>query len=171
MQMVKDLGCRYVLCGHSDRRQFHGETDAFVAEQANAARALGLIPIICIGETLEKRRARKAKEVITRQLAPLPLDAETVLAYEPVWAISRGDPTKPAATTKDAEEMHALIRSLLPEELRSSLRIIYGGSMKGENAEELLREPNIDGGLVGNASLTLREFQRIVDIAASTTKP
>ena len=163
--MLAEMGCSHVLSGHSDRRRFHGETDAFVAEQADAARKVGLIPIVCIGETGEERKAGKSKDIIRRQLAALHIDDVLILAYEPVWAISRGDPNTPAATSADAQEMHAFIRSLLPASLRSSVRIIYGGSMKGDNAAELLRQPDIDGGLVGGASLKPEEFRRIVDAA------
>jgi triosephosphate isomerase len=175
VQMVKDAGCTFILCGHSDRRRFHGETDEFVAAQASAALEIGLIPIVCVGETAEERAAGKTEEVIRRQMHTLNIQHSTfnippVLAYEPVWAISRGDPNKPAATTRDAEEMHALIRSLLPGELRDQIRIIYGGSMKAANAEELLKQPNIDGGLVGNASLNPEEFRTIVEAAARAKK-
>ena len=166
MQMVQALGCRYVLCGHSDRRAFHLESDAFVAEQAAAAITHALIPIICIGETETERDAGKSKAVIERQVKPLKLTNDCIIAYEPVWAISRGDPNRPAATSADAEEMHAFIRSLLPKDIRDAVRLLYGGSMKASNAKELLAQPNIDGGLVGGASLKPEEFREIVKIAS-----
>lgn len=165
LAMAKRLGCTYALCGHSDRRQFHHETDVFVAEQAKAALELGLIPVICIGETKAERDAGTAKQTIERQLKPLPMDSRIILAYEPVWAISRGDPTVKPATTADAEEMHAFIRSLLPAALQEKIRILYGGSMNSKNAKELLSQPDIDGGLIGGASLKPAEFQAIIDAA------
>ena len=175
MQMLRDIGCTYVLCGHSDRRQFHHESSDFVAAEAAAAINAGLIPIICIGETAAEREAGKIEEVLQSQLAPVQKNSELraqssklILAYEPVWAISRGDPNKPAATPKDAEEMHILIRSMLPKEMKN-VRILYGGSMKGDNAEELLKLPDVDGGLVGGASLKPDEFRKIVEMAAALT--
>ncbi|MEK7591656.1 MAG: triose-phosphate isomerase [Patescibacteria group bacterium] len=164
---TKELGCSYALCGHSDRRQFHHETNEFVAEQAKAALALGLIPVICIGETATEHASGKAKDVLKKQMQPLPLEDGIVIAYEPVWAISRGDPNAKSATPADAEEMHAFIRSLLPPHLRENVRILYGGSMNGKNAKELLSQPNIDGGLVGGASLKPEEFRAIVEAAAA----
>lgn len=167
--MVKALGCRYVMCGHSECRKNHGETDAFVAEQACAALELGLHPIVCIGETAEERSSGKAKDVVKRQLKPIP-HGEVTIAYEPVWAISGGDPTKPAATANDAQEMHAFIRSLLPKDEQVKTRILYGGSMNGKNCKELLSCPDIDGGLVGGASLKPDEFRMIVECAAMMKK-
>ncbi len=159
MRMIRALGCEYVLCGHSERRRYHGETDAFVAEQARAALALELQPVVCVGETEEERNAGKEKEVIERQMAVLP--ANIIIAYEPVWAIGTGK----TATPEQAQEMHAFIRSLLPEDLRASTRILYGGSMNAANAESLLIQPDIDGGLIGGASLKKEEFRGIVEIA------
>ena len=174
MSMLKNAGCTYVLCGHSERRKFHHETDDTIAQQAAAALETGLIPIVCIGETAEERKAAQQETVIHRQLsAILPLfsklegrSSKLILAYEPVWAISGGDPTKPAATPKDAQEMHALLRSLLPKPLRDSTRILYGGSAKPENAAALIAEPDIDGFLVGGASLDASSFGEIVDACA-----
>ena len=163
--MLKSIGCRYVMCGHSERRKNHGESDAFVAEQACEALELGLHPIVCIGETAEERTSGKAHDVVKRQMKGLP-HGNITLAYEPVWAISGGDPNKPAATPKDAQEMHAFIRSLLPKEEKAT-RILYGGSMNGKNCKELLSCPDIDGGLVGGASLKPDEFRAIVECAAS----
>ncbi len=167
MKMAADAGCRYVLCGHSDRRAEHHETDEHVAAQVIAALECGLHPIVCIGETLPERKDKKQHAVVKRQLKALPLESAITIAYEPVWAISRGDPTTPSATAEDAEEMHAFIRSLLPEDRKEVTRILYGGSMKPDNAEELLKEPDIDGGLVGGASLKPEQFGAIVDTAAT----
>ncbi|MDD5056090.1 MAG: triose-phosphate isomerase [Candidatus Peribacteraceae bacterium] len=174
MAMAAKLGCQYALCGHSDRRQFHHETDEEIAKQFVAAIDNNLIPIFCFGETESEHDAGKTIEVLKRQLQPiitiltgsLSLTADRFsLAYEPVWAISRGDPNKPAATSKDAQEIHALIRSLLPKDKQASTRILYGGSMKGSNAAELLAQPDIDGGLVGGASLKIDDFRKIVEAA------
>lgn len=158
MAMLQNLGCTHVLCGHSERRNAHGETDADVAAQATAALEVGLHPIICIGETDAERSAGEAESVVTRQLDALPLGQSVTIAYEPVWAIGTGNTATPAL----AQEMHALIRSLLPEETREITRILYGGSMKPENARELLMQPDIDGGLVGGASLKPDTFRGII---------
>lgn len=166
MAMIKAAGCRYVLCGHSERRKFHGETDEMVAAQAIAALEQGIHPIVCVGETLEEREAKKAEHVIDQQLKLLPLSSDIVIAYEPVWAIGTGK----TATPHQAQEMHAFIRSHLPKERRATTRILYGGSMKADNAEALLQEPDIDGGLIGGASLKPEEFAAIVNIAENVTK-
>lgn len=163
--MLKALGCRYVLCGHSERRTHHGETDADVAAQAVAALEAGIHPIICIGETLQERENGRAEPVVKKQLKGMPLASEITIAYEPVWAIGTGKTASP----RQAQEMHAYIRSLLPKDRRDATRILYGGSMKAENAEELLRQPDIDGGLVGGASLEAEEFGKIVKIAEGLT--
>lgn len=169
MAMIKAAGCRYVLCGHSERRQYHKESDAFVAEQALAALEAGLHPIVCIGETLEEREAKKEKAVVERQLKALPLKAEAtaelLLAYEPIWAIGTGK----TATAPQAQEMHAFIRSLLPKDIQAKTRILYGGSAKPENAYELLHQKDIDGLLVGGASLKPKEFQAIVEAAVEVS--
>lgn len=162
LAMLKGLGCEYALCGHSERRKNHGETDEFVRAQAEAALKLGLHPIVCIGETAEERKQGKEQEVVGRQLRGLP--KKITIAYEPVWAISGGDPTTPAAGPRDAQHMHAFIRSLLPH--GKSTKILYGGSMNAKNCEELLKCPDVDGGLVGGASLQPQEFAQIVEIAA-----
>jgi triosephosphate isomerase len=158
--MLKAAGCRYVLCGHSERRRYHHETDKDVAMQAIAALEAGLHPIVCVGETKEDRRAGKEEDVVKRQLKELP--GGITIAYEPVWAIGTGE----TATPKDAQQMHAFIRSRLNKEDREKTRILYGGSMNAANAKELLEQPDIDGGLIGGASLKPEEFARIVDIAA-----
>ena len=174
MAMAAQLDCTYALCGHSDRRQFHHETDVEIAKQFVAAIDNKLIPIFCFGETEAEHDAGKTSDVLKRQLNSIidflatsyQLPATSyALAYEPVWAISRGDPNKPAATSKDAQEIHALIRSLLPKDKQASTRILYGGSMKGSNAAELLAQPDIDGGLVGGASLKIDDFRKIVEAA------
>jgi triosephosphate isomerase len=156
--MLKKLGCRYVLCGHSERRRNHSETDEMVAEQAIAALETGLHPIVCIGETEEERKKGKEKDVVKKQLKNLP--SGVTIAYEPVWAIGTGK----TATPKDAQEMHAFIRSLLKTD-GDSTRILYGGSMNAANAEELLKQNDVDGGLIGGASLKPEEFGKIVEIA------
>ncbi|TSD00243.1 MAG: triosephosphate isomerase (TIM) [Candidatus Peregrinibacteria bacterium Greene1014_49] len=161
MAMLKTAGCRYVLCGHSERRKDHHETDADVAAQAIAALEQKIHPIICIGETLEEREKGQAQIIVKRQLKGLPLESDVTIAYEPVWAIGTGKTATPA----QAQEMHAFIRSHLPEDRRESTRILYGGSMKAENAEALLKQKDIDGGLIGGASLKPEEFGKIVEVA------
>jgi triosephosphate isomerase (TIM) len=169
MMMLAEKGCQYVLCGHSERRQYHSETDAFIGQQAASALKHSIHPIICIGESEKERSKGESKAVVQHQLEialGALAGADVTIAYEPVWAISGGDPTKPAASAKDAEDMHSFIRSLLPEDRREAMRILYGGSMKPENAEELLKQPDIDGGLVGGASLDPAAFRDIVAMAA-----
>lgn len=160
MRMIAETGAAYVLCGHSERRRSHGETDAFVVEQARVALTVGLQPVVCIGETQEERDAGTEKDVIRRQMQSLP--EGIIIAYEPVWAIGTGK----NATAAQAQEMHGFIRSSLPAATRDRIRILYGGSMNGQNAEELLRQADIDGGLIGGASLKPEEFATIVDIAS-----
>lgn len=165
MKMLAGHGCRYVLCGHSERRQHHHESDEFIAEQVAAAINVGMIPILCIGETADERELGQAEEVVKRQLHAVlhhseffMLNSAFVIAYEPVWAIGSGK----NATAAEAQEMHAFIRSLLPADIRGDLRIIYGGSVKDDNAAELIAQPDIDGFLVGGASLVPEEFRAIV---------
>ena len=170
--MLRDVGCKYVILGHSERRQLMGETDAQVHGKVQAAIASGLIPIVCLGETLEQRSAGATKRVIEQQfrgsLGGHPLDAmsNVVIAYEPVWAIGTGQ----VATPAQAEEVHADLRELLRTEYNSqiadSVRIQYGGSVKPENASELLSQPNIDGALVGGASLAAGSFLAILAAAS-----
>lgn len=167
MQMIKDLGCTYVLCGHSDRRKA-GETDSDIATQVSAAINAGLIPILCVGETADERSAGQAKNVIEKQLQSvlssiLLTPYSLLIAYEPIWAIGTGN----TATPEDAEEMHAFIRSLLPKKEADGIRILYGGSVKKSNAQALIAQPDIDGFLVGGASLDPQEFGAIVDIAGT----
>ncbi len=170
MQMLAGQRYHAVLCGHSDRREFHGETDEFVAGQVKAALELGLTPIVCVGENAEERKAKKTEEVLRRQLKQVEMSDGVIIAYEPVWAISRGNGNTPAASADDADAVHAFIRSLLPPPLQGTVRILYGGSMKASNAAQLLSKQNIDGGLVGNASLDPAEFGAIVAAAAALRK-
>ncbi len=160
-QMLKDLGCGYVIVGHSERRQYHKETSADVAAKAKAAYDAGLVAIICIGETDEERTAGRANEVVSRQLAEsVPAGAtpeNTVIAYEPVWAIGTGK----VASTDDIKGIHALIR----DKSTVKAKILYGGSVKGSNAAEILHLPNVDGVLVGGASLKADEFLAIANAA------
>jgi len=166
--MLKDLGCDGVILGHSERRQLFGETDEMVAKKLKAALDARLAAIVCVGETLAEREANRTWEVVSRQvrgaLAGVPAEAlaRLTLAYEPVWAIGTGK----TATTAQAQEVHAQIRGLLRElggqGVADSCRIQYGGSVKPENAAELLGQPDVDGALVGGASLKSEDFARIV---------
>jgi triosephosphate isomerase (TIM) len=164
--MLKDVGCRYVLVGHSERRQLFGETNALVARKFVAAHSQGLVPLLCVGETLEEREAGQTTSVVSRQLeAVLAVTgvqalARAVIAYEPVWAIGTGRTASP----EQAQEVHAMIRAKVAERdgtIGGSVRILYGGSVKASNAQELFAMPDIDGGLVGGASLKADEFARI----------
>ena len=162
--MLLDLGCRYVILGHSERRTLFGETDAVVNAKTRAALAAGLTPIVCVGETLEEREGNRTQAVVTTQingsLAGLPpADLEKiVVAYEPVWAIGTGR----VATPQQAQEVHALIRGLLgglaSPAVAAKVRIQYGGSVKPDNAADLAVQPDIDGALVGGASLKADDF-------------
>jgi triosephosphate isomerase (TIM) len=162
--MLKDVGCRYVILGHSERRHILGETDADVNRKTLAALAAGLIPIVCVGELLAEREERRTAEVISRQfhgsLANVSPDQieQVVIAYEPVWAIGTGK----VATPEQAEAVHGDLRTLLGERYNDrsaeNVRILYGGSVKASNASELLSQPNIDGALVGGASLKVDDF-------------
>jgi triosephosphate isomerase len=162
--MLKDLGCSFVIVGHSERRQFHKETNGEVAAKAKAAHGAGLVAIICVGETDAERANGKADDIVREQLRVSIPDtataANTVIAYEPVWAIGTGK----SATGDDIRHMHELIRQRLPEKFKSDsdeVRILYGGSVKQGNAAEILRLPNVDGVLVGGASLNADEFWAI----------
>ena len=158
--MLADLGCRYVIVGHSERRVDHGESDALVHQKAEAALRAGLAPIICVGETEAERLRGEATAVVERQLkGSLPEAARsqtTVIAYEPVWAIGTGR----TATVQDVAEMHAHIRRVLGGK-GGAMRILYGGSVKAANAAELLALDDVDGALVGGASLKCEEFWAI----------
>ena len=173
--MLKEIGCEYVILGHSERREFFGEDNTLISKKVIAAIKHSLKPILCIGETLEQRTGGQAKSVIETQLKDCLKNikndqiSKVSIAYEPVWAISRGDPSHKAATSEDAEKGHKLIREVLAKmyggNIAKNIRIIYGGSMKPENAKELMAMPNIDGGLVGNASLNAKSFAEIVNAA------
>lgn len=165
--MLRDLGCGHVIVGHSERRRDFGETDAEVADKAAAAQAAGLVPIICVGETLEERDAGEAVAVVERQIggAVPPAGGEVIVAYEPVWAIGTGR----TPTMEDVAEIHAAARRTL-----SGLRgdgdqvpILYGGSAKAANAADLLAVPDVGGLLVGGASLDAEEFWAIANAAAA----
>jgi len=161
--MLKDAGCTYVIVGHSERRADHGETDAVVQAKASAARASGLVPILCVGETLAERDAGETLAVVKRQLErslPEGLKApQIVIAYEPVWAIGTGR----TPTAEQVGEVHARIRALLKERVKDGVEvpILYGGSVKSSNALELLSVANVDGALVGGASLNVADFWAI----------
>lgn len=164
--MLKDHGCRYVIVGHSERRSLYGETNAVVAEKFKAAQRHGLIPILCVGETLEERERHVTEAVIDAQMQAV-LGANgieslrnAVIAYEPVWAIGTGR----TATPQQAQDVHRFIRDKLALQDRGiaeGVRIQYGGSMKPDNAAELLAQPDIDGGLIGGASLKAADFLAI----------
>ncbi len=153
-QMLKDLGCSYVILGHSERRDYHKESNALIHKKIIAAHKAGLVSILCVGETEAQREMNQEQTVVKQQLEKcLPEGVtyqNTVVAYEPVWAIGTGK----TASADDAESMHSYIRSLVP----AGVRILYGGSMKSTNADSLLSMPNIDGGLIGGASLKADEF-------------
>ena len=166
--MLKEFGVRYVITGHSERRQYHGETDARVAGKARAALAHGITPIVCVGETLAEREAGKTEEVVKRQLAAVihangHCISEIVVAYEPVWAIGTGKTASP----EQAQAVHALLRAQLHAATTHDDRIsiLYGGSMNAANAASLLAQPDIDGGLIGGASLKAADFLTIVAAA------
>ena len=167
-EMLKEFGVRYVILGHSERRQYHKESDELISKKARAAHAASLQPIICVGETLAEREAGQTEKVLETQvrgsLTGLSKDqmVETIIAYEPVWAIGAGK----TATTAQAQEAHAFIRGLLvklfDETVARRVRIQYGGSVKPSNARELMSQPDVDGALVGGASLEARSFADIV---------
>lgn len=168
--MLVELGCSYVILGHSERRTLFGETDATVNRKTRVALAAGLKPIVCVGETLDQRQSGKTNDVITEQvLGSLaeqgPSLDKIVIAYEPVWAIGTGLTASPA----QAQEVHALIRKLLARlggaEAAQRVLIQYGGSMKPDNAKELLSQPDIDGGLIGGAALKADSFLAIINAA------
>ena len=163
--MLKDFACRYAIVGHSERRQYHGETDALVASKAQRALALGITPIVCVGETLAEREADQTEAVVKRQLAAVihavaHCTSEIVVAYEPVWAIGTGK----TATPEMAQQVHAVLRAQLAAATQHPERvhILYGGSMNAANAASLLAQPDIDGGLIGGASLKAADFLQIV---------
>jgi triosephosphate isomerase len=166
--MLKELGCRYAIVGHSERRQYHAESDALVAEKARAALAAGITPIVCVGETLAEREAGRTEEVVKRQMAAVihangHCISEVVVAYEPVWAIGTGKTASP----EEAQAVHAVLRAQLKAATDQSARvkILYGGSMNAANAASLLAQPDIDGGLIGGASLKAPDFLKIIAAA------
>jgi triosephosphate isomerase len=167
--MLKDFAVRYAIVGHSERRQYHGETDEQVAHKAQHALSAGVTPIVCVGETLAEREAGKTEEVVKRQLAAVihtngHCISEIVVAYEPVWAIGTGKTASP----EQAQAVHAVLRAQLKAATEHSDRvhILYGGSMNAANAAELLAQPDIDGGLIGGAALKAADFLIIIAAAA-----
>ena len=170
-EMLRSLGCRYVILGHSERRQHFGETDAEVNRKVKKAIKLKLVPIICVGENLDQRRTGREREVVASQVKyalegfALSSPNALIIAYEPVWAIGTGETASPA----QAQDMHALIRKLVRqqfgEKIASGLHILYGGSMTPTNAKDLLSEKDVDGGLIGGASLNADVFGQIIQAA------
>lgn len=167
-QMLKSVGCEYVIVGHSERRQYFRETNQDVNRKAKAALKTGLTPILCLGETLQEREEGVMEAVVTRQFEES-LEGigeqemlATVIAYEPIWAIGTGR----TATPEQAEEVHSLIRNLLTErygtDVAEKVKVLYGGSIKPGNVYDLMQQPDIDGGLVGGASLDADSFEKIV---------
>jgi triosephosphate isomerase len=170
--MLAEFGCRYVIVGHSERRQLFGETDAQVAAKFGAAQASGLVPILCLGETLEAREAGQTEAVVARQLDAVIAQvgaaafAGAVVAYEPVWAIGTGK----TATADQAQAVHAFLRARLAAQdasVAQGLRIVYGGSVKAANAASTFAMPDVDGGLVGGAALVAEEFLAIIAAAGA----
>lgn len=164
--MLREFAVRYVLVGHSERRQYHGESDAVVATKVCAALNAGLTPIVCVGETLQQRESGRTVDVVGRQLAVV-LDAaaenaeKLVVAYEPVWAIGTGK----TATPEQAQEVHYGLRQQLFDVSAPNVPLLYGGSMNSVNAQQLLAQPDVDGGLIGGASLKAEDFLRIIAAA------
>jgi triosephosphate isomerase len=163
--MLREFACSYALVGHSERRQYHGETDAVVAVKAQRALAAGITPIVCVGETLTEREAGETMAVVKRQLAAVihavgHCASEIVVAYEPVWAIGTGR----TATPEQAQEVHAVLKAQLVAACGKapSPKVLYGGSMNAANADVLLSQPDIDGGLIGGASLKVEDFVSII---------
>ncbi len=173
--MLKDVGCRYVIVGHSERRRLYHEDDAIVARKFGAVLRSGLIPIVCVGETLEEHEAHLTESVVRRQLdAVIGLNGieslgGAIVAYEPVWAIGTGR----TATPQQAQAVHAYLRGRIAAQnanMADLVRILYGGSVKSGNAEEIFSMPDVDGGLVGGASLSADEFIKICAAAATTVR-
>lgn len=172
--MLKDLNCRYVILGHSERRQYFKEDDAFINDKVKTALKYSLLPIVCVGETLDQRNAKQQFEVVKSQIDHSLKDLtkeeilKVVIAYEPVWAIGTGK----TATPEIAEQMQSYVRRLLKEqfgdEAANKIPILYGGSVKPDNISDLIKKPNIDGALVGGASLKAESFVQIVQNALNT---
>jgi triosephosphate isomerase len=167
-EMLREAGCDWVILGHSERRQYHDESDALVAAKLTAATEAGLAPIVCVGETREQRESGEAESVVASQLeGALTVQSNLenlVVAYEPVWAIGTGL----TATPSEAQDMHAFIRARLDDLAgvdAGAVRVLYGGSVKAANAAELFAQPDIDGALVGGAALVAEEFLAIIDAA------
>lgn len=167
--MLVEFGCRYAIVGHSERRQYHAEGDQLVADKAKAALSRGVTPIVCVGETLAQREAGETDQVVKRQLSAVihtlgHCAGEMVVAYEPVWAIGTGR----TATPEQAQAVHALLRAQLRAATPSAdgMKILYGGSVKADNAATLFAQPDIDGGLIGGASLKAADFVAICRAAA-----
>lgn len=166
--MLRECNCDYVILGHSERRQYFGEDDDFINQKVQAARQSGLVPILCVGETEQQRDAGAAEEIVSAQVraglagVEVAQAGDLVIAYEPVWAIGTGR----TATPEDAQAMHGHIRAILAERyggaLAAGIRILYGGSVKPANVDDLMAQPDIDGALVGGASLDVDSFVRIV---------
>ena len=172
--MLKEFGCRWVIVGHSERRAYHAESDRSVADKAKIAIEYGLTPIVCVGETTAERDAGRTADVVRRQLAAVidavaPYTPQIVVAYEPVWAIGTGRTATPA----QAQDVHARLRAQLADATAraANMPILYGGSMKPDNAAELLAQPDIDGGLIGGASLNARDFAAICRATEPAGKP
>ena len=173
--MLREVGCRYVIVGHSERRAIYGESDELVARKFAAALAAGLVPILCVGESLQEREAGATEAVVIRQLDAV-INAvgvaalgRGVLAYEPVWAIGTGRTASP----EQAQEVHACLRgriAAIDVTITGSMRILYGGSVKAGNAKDIFAMPDVDGGLIGGASLKAAEFATIVAAAGATEK-
>ncbi len=170
--MLADIGCRYAIVGHSERRTLYGETDAVVVDKFRAAQGAGLVPILCVGEDLAQRESGDTDAVVAAQVEAVVVAlgvgvlADAVIAYEPIWAIGTGR----TATPDQAQAVHAMIRALIARHdaiIAGSLRILYGGSVKGSNAADLLSQQDIDGGLVGGASLDAADFLAIYGAAAA----
>ena len=164
--MLKEFGVRYALVGHSERRQYHGETDAVVASKAQAALAKGITPIVCVGETLEQREESGPTAVSVGQLEValegVPADADIVVAYEPVWAIGTGQVASPEQAQEVCAALRAVVADKLGADAAARTRILYGGSVKSGNIASFMREPDVDGALVGGASLVVDEFAAII---------
>jgi triosephosphate isomerase len=167
--MLKEFGLRYVIVGHSERRQYHGESDEVVAAKAQRALSVGITPIVCVGETLAEREAGHTEDVVKRQLAAVihtngHCISEVVVAYEPVWAIGTGL----SATAEQAQQVHAVLRAQLRAATANAdrIKLLYGGSMNAANAKSLLAQPDIDGGLIGGAALKAADFLTIIAAAS-----
>ena len=175
LAMLKDIECKYALVGHSERREMFGETDAFISRKVAAAIAVGIVPILCVGETLEQRNTGQANAVVKRQVlsalegVDFTEDIDSlVIAYEPIWAIGTGETASP----EQAQQVHAYIRSVLADNISAAMaqrtRILYGGSVSASTAQSLFENTDIDGGLVGGASLKIEDFKIICSAAADS---